>query len=42
MITSRIFLDDVVKLGFEELIQKKDDHVKIIVTPKRDLLTTGK
>jgi hypothetical protein len=38
MITSRIHLDDVVKLGFEELIQRKDDHIKILVTPRKDLL----
>lgn len=38
MITSRIHLDDVVNLGFEELLQNKDNHVKILVTPKRELL----
>ncbi|OCT45300.1 (R,R)-butanediol dehydrogenase [Cladophialophora carrionii] len=35
MITSRIVLDDVVQKGFEELVTNKDDHVKIMVTPKR-------
>ncbi|EXJ79935.1 hypothetical protein A1O3_08220 [Capronia epimyces CBS 606.96] len=38
MITSRILLDDVVTKGFEELVNHKDDHVKILVTPKPECL----
>ncbi|KIW63540.1 chlorophyll synthesis pathway protein BchC [Phialophora macrospora] len=38
LVTARIALDDVVQKGFEELINYKDDHVKIMVTPKRELL----
>jgi len=39
MITARVTLDDVVSKGFDELLTKKDDHVKILVTPKAELLT---
>jgi threonine dehydrogenase-like Zn-dependent dehydrogenase len=39
MITSRIPLRDIVKKGFEELVHNKDQHVKILITPKEDLLT---
>lgn len=35
MVSSRIHLDDVVARGFEELVHKKDDHIKILVTPDR-------
>lgn len=38
LITARIALDDVVTKGFEELVNNKDDHVKILVTPKPELL----
>jgi threonine dehydrogenase-like Zn-dependent dehydrogenase len=38
MVTSRIGLDDVVKDGFEQLIHNKDEHVKILVSPKPELL----
>lgn len=38
MITSRILLEDVVTKGFEELMTNKDDHVKIMVTPRRERL----
>ena len=34
MVTARIQLADVVDKGFEELINHKDDHIKIMVTPK--------
>lgn len=34
MVTSRIALEDLVPLGFEELIKNKDDHIKILVSPK--------
>ncbi|KAK5001252.1 hypothetical protein LTR66_000028 [Elasticomyces elasticus] len=39
MVTSRILLEDLVKDGFEELVNQKDRHVKIMVTPKRELLS---
>ncbi|KAJ9636464.1 hypothetical protein H2204_005297 [Knufia peltigerae] len=35
MITSRISLEDVVSKGFDELVNNKDDHVKILVTPQK-------
>lgn len=38
MVTARIGLEDVVKGGFEELINNKDNHVKILVTPKPELI----
>lgn len=38
MVTSRIGLDDVSQRGFEELVQNKDHHIKILVTPKSELL----
>ena len=38
MITSQILLDDVVTKGFEELVANKDDHIKIMVTPKPECL----
>ena len=34
MVTGRIGLDDIVTKGFEELINRKDEHVKILVTPR--------
>ena len=39
MVTSRIELDDVAKQGFEELVRNKDHHIKILVTPKSELLS---
>jgi len=38
LVTARIALEDVVEQGFEELVNNKDDHVKILVTPKKSLL----
>jgi (R,R)-butanediol dehydrogenase/meso-butanediol dehydrogenase/diacetyl reductase len=38
MITSRVALRDVVAKGLDELINNKDKHVKILITPKQDLL----
>ncbi|KAK3717382.1 hypothetical protein LTR37_005771 [Vermiconidia calcicola] len=38
MITARIALEDVVELGFEALVKHKDEHSKIIATPRADLL----
>lgn len=35
MITSRIHLDDITNKGFENLVERKDEHIKILVTPKR-------
>lgn len=34
MITSRVPLAQVVNKGFEELANRKDDHVKILISPK--------
>ncbi len=34
MVTSRIALEDLVIHGFDELINHKDDHVKILISPK--------
>lgn len=39
MVTARIALDDVKAAGFEELLTNKDNHIKILVTPKADLLS---
>ena len=39
MVTSRIILEDTVDKGFKELITRKDDHIKILVTPKQQNLT---
>lgn len=33
MVTSRIFLEDVVDKGLEQLVNHKDDHIKILITP---------
>jgi hypothetical protein len=38
MVTSRIKLEDVAQQGFEELVNNKDYHIKILVTPKSELL----
>ncbi|KAK4579885.1 hypothetical protein LTR86_000086 [Recurvomyces mirabilis] len=38
MVTARIGLDDVPKKGFEALVHNKDAHVKILATPKKELL----
>lgn len=38
MITSRISLEDVVSKGFDELVNNKDDHIKILVTPKKQVV----
>ncbi|KIW66363.1 chlorophyll synthesis pathway protein BchC [Phialophora macrospora] len=35
MVTTRIALEDTVRGGFEELINNKDNHVKILISPKR-------
>jgi threonine dehydrogenase-like Zn-dependent dehydrogenase len=35
MVTSRIHLDDIAKQGFDELVENKDKHIKITVTPDR-------
>ncbi|PSN75630.1 NAD(P)-binding protein [Corynespora cassiicola Philippines] len=36
MITSRIHLDDIAARGFDELVNNKDKHIKIMVTPHKD------
>jgi len=38
MVTSRISVEDIVGKGFEELVNNKDQHIKIMVTPRRDAL----
>ncbi|KAF2029837.1 GroES-like protein [Setomelanomma holmii] len=38
MITSRIYLDDIAQKGFEELVKRKDDHIKILVTPNKSIV----
>lgn len=38
MVTARIALEDVREKGFEQLVKHKDEHVKILATPKRELL----
>lgn len=38
MISGRIHLSDVDQKGFKELIDNKDAHVKLLVTPKREWL----
>ena len=34
MVTDRISIEDVVSKGFEELVNNKDDHIKILVSPR--------
>lgn len=38
MVTGRISVEHIVAKGFEELINNKDQHIKIMVTPRRDLM----
>ncbi|KAJ9615419.1 hypothetical protein H2200_001494 [Cladophialophora chaetospira] len=38
MVTGRICLDDIVPKGFKALIENKDTHIKIFVTPKKSNL----
>jgi hypothetical protein len=39
MVTKRIILEDIATKGFEELVTNKDEHIKILVTPKRENLS---
>jgi len=39
MVTSRISLEDVVTKGFDELVNRKDDHIKILISPKKHIST---
>lgn len=41
MVTAKIALDDLVQGGFEQLVKNKDQHSKIIATPKAELLQKG-
>jgi hypothetical protein len=34
MVTSRVALEDVVEKGFEELVNNRDDQIKILISPK--------
>ncbi|KAF2834666.1 threonine dehydrogenase [Patellaria atrata CBS 101060] len=36
MVTSRIRLEDILEKGYKELIENKDEHIKILVSPKAD------
>lgn len=38
MVTSRITLEDIVEKGFEALVHEKEKHIKILVTPRKELL----
>ena len=38
MITAKIGLDELVQSGFEQLVQHKEKHSKIIVSPKKELV----
>jgi threonine dehydrogenase-like Zn-dependent dehydrogenase len=40
MVTARISIEDVKEKGFEQLIKNKDQHVKILATPRKELLAT--
>ena len=37
MVTRRISVEDIVEKGFKELINNKDNHIKIMVSPKKSL-----
>ena len=39
MITGRIGLEDIVEKGYHELLNNKDKHIKILVTPKESITT---
>lgn len=39
MVTSRIDVKDIVEKGFDELVNNKDEHIKIMVTPKKGLVS---
>lgn len=39
MVTSRIRLEDIAEKGFEALVKHRDEHIKILVTPKDELLS---
>lgn len=38
MVTSRISLEDIAVKGFDELVSNKDEHIKVLVTPKKENL----
>ena len=35
MVTGRISVEDIVEKGFKELVNNKDEHIKILVSPKK-------
>ena len=39
MVTGRISVEDIVEKGFKELINNKDKHIKIMVSPKKSFST---
>ena len=38
MVTARIGLEDLLEKGIKELINNKDEHIKILVTPSAENL----
>ena len=36
MVTSRIHIDDITTKGFDELVNNKDQHIKVMVTTHKD------
>lgn len=41
MVTSKIYIDDIMSKGFDELITNRDQHVKILVTLDRGNIRSG-
>lgn len=39
MVTGRISVEDIVEKGFEELVNNKDQHIKILVSPRKGVPT---
>lgn len=39
MVTARIAIEDVQAKGFEQLVKHKDEHIKILATPRKELLS---
>lgn len=40
MVTARIALEDVKEKGFDQLVEHKDEHVKILATPRKNLIAS--
>lgn len=41
MVTSRIDVADIVEKGYKELINNKDQHIKILVAPRKGVVAGG-